>query len=322
MLFKIALIAILSLASCNQDDPNFATFLKFTSHHNKLYSTEREFKLRFEIFKSNLETIKSFSKPEDLSPFMDLTDDEFEAGYLSEFDIEEYDISRQSYPKFNEVGAYKGNDRINWVEKGVVSPIKNQEQCGSCWAFSAISSVESHIAIATGTLKSLSEQQLVDCDKKSKGCKGGFMDNVFKYIINNNGVETEESYPYTAKTNKKCGASQSQNAAKISSFVDVEQDEEVILEALFNKGPLSIAIHANPLKNYVAGQTVDLPHSQCNPHKLNHGVVIVGFEVFNGEKVWIIRNSWGTAWGDEGYFRLKYGSNVCGLSRSVSFPIV
>jgi C1A family cysteine protease len=211
---------------------------------------------------------------------------------------------------------------VDWRQKNAVTPVKNQQQCGSCWAFSTTGSVEGAHAIKTGNLVSLSEQQLVDCSgaQGNQGCNGGLMDQAFQYIISNNGITTESSYPYTAQQ----GTCQTNvtSAATISSFVDVTANSETSLMQAINVGPVSIAIEADqPCFQFYSGGILSDP--SCGT-QLDHGVLLVGYGTDSSTNTpyWIVKNSWGASWGESGYIRLIRNQNECGVAAEASYPVV
>lgn len=324
MFKQIIILAIIAMTACQADDVHFSTFLKYVQHKGKNYENLHEFKLRFEIFKSNLELIE-FSTVEILSPFMDLTKDEFAKRYLSSFDIEQYEEQRKSFQEYVFSENSSNDLNVDWRVQGVVAPIKNQGQCGSCWAFSAVATIESQNALTNGLVAgkvvTLSEQQLVDCDKTSHGCNGGLMDLAFEYIIKNAGIESDIVYPYNAKDGK-CKAVTALSVVKVDKIVDLKNEKEM-KDAVRNVGPISVAMNADTLQFYQRGQVLNDSASKCSPDGLNHGVNIVGIEqTTNGNGNWIFRNSWGVAWGDDGYFRVAISgtvAGVCGINRFPSY---
>ncbi|NXO14535.1 CATS protein, partial [Oriolus oriolus] len=214
-------------------------------------------------------------------------------------------------------------EALDWRDKGCVTPVKNQGACGSCWAFSAVGALEAQVKLKTGNLVSLSAQNLVDCSGMygNKGCAGGFMTEAFQYIIDNGGIESEESYPYTAQ-NGTCHYNASARAASCSGFLQLpEGDEGALRDAVATVGPVAVAIDATRPSFFLYHSGVyDDP--QCS-QKVNHGVLVVGYGSLDNKEYWLVKNSWGVHFGDAGYIRMiRNASNRCGIASYASYPLI
>ena len=229
-------------------------------------------------------------------------------------------------------GTYSGDNKINnivslsidWRKKGVITNVKDQGKCGSCWSFSATGSIEAINAIDTGELKNVSEQQLMDCsiDYGNKGCQGGAMDNAFKYVIDN-GICSEEEYPYTAEQGF---CNQCNTTLKINNYKDIIPNDEKLLKRVVAQQPVSVAIQAN-LKSFQLYSNGIYSDPNCGT-KLDHGVLIVGYgyDLYHNMDYWIIKNSWGPNWGENGYIRIQRNidnpSGLCGITIQPSIPLI
>jgi cathepsin F len=252
-----------------------------------------------------------------ISPFMDLTPKEFAKTHLTlDFDyVKQMKASAvEERPTFKFGEAPESHD---WRQKGVVSKVKDQGMCGSCWAFSAIGNIESRYAIGKNTLMEFSEQQLVDCDigGEDQGCNGGLMDQAFNYL-QKVGVMGEDDYSYKG-SDGKCQYDATKVRAKVTGQSAAPTDEAQIKQLLFENGPYAIAINATPLQFYFWGIFDPYFDFICNPQELNHGVLLVGYGVDRGYPYWIVKNSWGTSWGESGYFRIIANKGACGMNTYV-----
>ncbi len=224
---------------------------------------------------------------------------------------------------------------IDWTSLGAVSPVKDQGQCGSCWSFSTTGALEGAYAIKNGHLVSFSEQQLVDCDNLSNGgrdhgCNGGLMDNAFAWIGKNNGLCTEQSYPYVSGTTKTSGTCQQKSCTNVAgsdivSFVDVVSKSDSAMMAAVAKQPVSVAIEADQrdFQLYSSGVFT----GSCGTN-LDHGVLVVGYGTMEGVDFYKVKNSWSSSWGDEGYIYLgrgaqfNAGAGQCGVLMQASYPVL
>ena len=229
---------------------------------------------------------------------------------------------RPSSPLWTGDGRSPLPDRVDWVSRGAVTPVKNQAQCGSCWAFSAIASLEGALKLESGKLVSLSEQQLVSCDTTDDGCDGGLMDQAFDWLRDNGGACSERSYRYTSGGGDSGTCETTcRPVVEVGGHVDVAPGNETALRAAVASRPVSVAIEADQsvFQLYKSGVLAD---ASCGD-AVDHGVVVVGYghDAATGLDYWRIKNSWGTSWGEKGFGRLVRGRNMCAIATEPSYPV-
>lgn len=290
-------------------------FAAFKQKYGKTYANDTEESFRQHVFTHNVLIARRHAALNPhatfgVTPFSDLTETEFRSHYhnaAAHFAAAErrVRVPVEVVGNTDDVPA-----AIDWRKKGAVTPVKDQGFCGSCWAFSAIGNIEGQWHLAGNPLTSLSEQMLVSCDELDNGCGGGLMDNAFKWIIqeNNGTVYTEASYPYKSGKGSTplCMSSRAKEGAKISSYRSLPQDEDKIANWLATHGPVSVAVDATTFQTYTGGVITN-----CESQQLDHGVLLVGYNNTNDPPYWIIKNSWNTIWGEDGYVRIEKGTNQC-----------
>ena len=301
-------------------------FTNFQGRFSKSYETIVEMEKRFSVFRNNLRNIilhnldhtQNFTMG--VNQFTDLTPEEFKAQFVGGLKQDVGSYGCKSYSS----SASGAPASMDWRSKGAVTSVKNQGQCGSCWTFSSTGAIEGAWAISKGALINLSEQELVDCaglKYGSMGCNGGQMEGAFKFVIENGQCDLS-SYPYTAVdgTCQKCNA-----VVHMSSCSDVKPNDQVSLKGAVAQQPVSIAIEADTkyFQSYSSGV---LTSSSCGTN-LDHGVLIVGYGEEDGQKYWLVKNSWGTTWGDKGYVKIARSDStddagICGIAMDPSFPSV
>ena len=340
LLFVIA--SFFAAVSCNSlrrrelntfltEGDEWKQFSNFQERFSKRYETFEETNNRFQIFRTNLRNIilhnldhtQNFTMG--INQFTDLTPQEFKDQYVSGLRAEVGSYGCKSFSS----SASGAPSSIDWRQKGAVTSVKDQGQCGSCWTFSSTGAVEGAWAIAKGQLVDLSEQELVDCatgvSYGSHGCSGGQMEGAFKYIIEH-GQCSLSSYPYTSGVSKTGGTCQKCSAvAHISSCSDVKPNDQISLKAAVAQQPVAIAIEADT-KYFQSYSSGILTSTSCGTN-LDHGVLIVGYGTENGQDYWLVKNSWGTTWGDKGYVKIARSSStndagICGIAMDPSFPSV
>ncbi|XP_052709425.1 procathepsin L-like [Crassostrea angulata] len=297
---------------------------------NKTYKTLEEESWRFEIFRENVQKIEEHNKLYHLgkksyflgvNQFSDLKHEEF----LKFNGLKKTSFKNEGCSSYLSAHNLVVPDSVDWRTKGYVTDVKDQGQCGSCWSFSTTGSLEGQHYRKTGNLVSFSESQLVDCSGSfgNEGCNGGLVDSAFKYIKSVGGIESEDDYPYKPKE-RTCQFDDTKVATTVSGCVDVESGSESSLKkAVSEVGPISVAIDAShsSFQSY-SGGVYDEP--DCSSRQLDHAVLCVGYDTDDeGQDYWIVKNSWGVEWGDEGYIKMSRNKdNQCGIASEASYPLM
>jgi len=293
-------------------------FSHFKRQYTKLYLPS-EHELRYQTFKSNLDFVNNWDANArgftvKMNEFGDLTSEEFSSIYNG------LNITRTSTKRSHPVHVdAEAPDTWDWRQHGAVTGVKNQAQCGSCWAFSSTGSIEGAWFLAKKSLISFSEQDLVDCStaEGNQGCNGGLMDQAFEYVIKAHGIDLESAYPYTATGPNACKHKASTVGA-ITSYHDVRSGDENDLLNSVALTPVSVAIDASH-SSFQFYSTGIYYEPACSASQLDHGVLAIGW----GNGYWLVKNSWGTGWGSAGFIQMSRNrNNNCGIATAASYPIV
>jgi len=293
----------------------------YKADFGKNYDTMEEEISRFGHFLTNLKTADMRNEQEllavgqpvhGITSLSDLSAEEFALRFLrSDVNLKTGtgEVLTDLAPPRLDLGA------VDWSGK-YTTPVKNQGYCGSCWAFSATEQIETDAMRTLGVSYILSPEQITQCDTTSYGCSGGWTENAYNYVKKAGGIATEASYPYTSTsgTTGKCHFSTSSTppVIAVSGYTTIK-GEPNMGTFVQNTGPLSVCLDASNFNSYTGGVM-----SVCGK-SVNHCVQAVGVEINN---YWIVRNSWGTSWGESGKIRLKYGQNTCAITNDPTYVTV
>ncbi|MCO5580405.1 hypothetical protein L7F22_034271 [Adiantum nelumboides] len=317
----------LSFTSILGDSKLVHSFIGYAQSYGKHYTTAEEVRHRFQAYIKSLDLIKvtnsrNLSYKLGLNQFADLTWEEFKGTYLSSTQQNCSATASLQSKRLQDITPPSTKD---WREDGIVSAVKNQAHCGSCWTFSTTGALEAANAQATGEMLLFSEQQLIDCagGYNNFGCNGGLPSQAFEYIRYNGGLDTEEAYPYTA-ADGDCKFNTDSIGVQVYDVVNITLGAEDELKAAVGLvRPVSVAFEVVDGFSLFESGVYTSDTCESSPESVNHAVLAVGYNVDeSGTPYWIIKNSWGENWGMDGYFNMEMGQNMCGIATCASYPVV
>uniref|UniRef100_A0A1D5R1S8 Cathepsin L1 n=1 Tax=Macaca mulatta TaxID=9544 RepID=A0A1D5R1S8_MACMU len=329
-LFLAAFCLGIASAALTRDHSLDAQWIKWKAKHKKLYGMNEE-GWRRAVWEKNMKMIEQHNQEYSqgkhsftmaMNAFGDMTNGEFRQ-VMNGFQYQKHRKGKE----FQEHLLLEIPTSVDWRERGYVTPVKNQGMCGSCWAFSATGALEGQMFWKTGKLISLSEQNLVDCSwpQGNEGCNGGFMDNSFRYVQENGGLDSEASCPYEGKV-KTCRYNPKYSVANDTGFVDIPSREKDLAKAVATVGPISVAVDASHFSFQFYKKEIYF-EPRCDPEGLDHAMLAVGYGYEGADsdnnKYWLVKNSWGKNWGMDGYIKMaKDRRNNCGIATAASYPTV
>lgn len=306
-IFALSALAAAASAMSFRTDPFWSSF---KTTFGRTYEHEAEEARRYEVFQQNMKRAAEFNKMDDLGVYgMTPVSDRFPEEITTTLSIpDNFEFGPE--PTAEEVSGLPAS--FDSRSKGWIAAVRDQGQCGSCWAFSVASTMSANYAKKHGgSPPVLSEQQLVDCSPSDNGCKGGWPLNTFTYA--KNGVELNSAYPYTAKTGT-CRFDKSKVKAKVSTSGNVGKSVDAMKKAVYDHGAITVCVNAHKMQSYNGGI---ITSTGCST-SIDHAVNVVGWGSSGSTHYWIVRNSWGARWGEKGYCRFISGKNACGIE---SYPM-
>jgi len=306
---------------------NLRLYNDYKLTYGRVYPTEED-SYRFKCFRANLDLIEQRNalggERHGVNAFTDVCADEFKRthnGYKRNLTFSADILASSNSAQSSAAGPPAApispsipiNQTVDWRKLGAVTPIKNQGSCGSCWAFSAVANMEGQWFLAGNTLVGLSEEEVTACSTNggNSGCNGGDTRPAYEFIISNGGIDSESDYPYSSGGGNtgKCKTAKLKNVvAKFTSYVQVASNENAMAAWTQVNGPLSVCVDAETWQTYTGGIV-----KNCNGQELDHCVLVVGFNDAHSPPYWIVKNSWGTSWGEAGYILLEKGTHQCGI---------
>jgi len=325
MFTSLSLVGLASVSARDlASDPQWGQFQQFIEQFGRTYASDSEVTGRFEIFKDNLKLIKQRNTQgtakHGVNRFTDLSHEEFAARYLRRQQTT-LNLTKREIPS----SKRRATESVDWCAKGHCTPVKDQGQCGSCWAFGGVEMLESDYSIRFGTLLELSTQEVTSCDTNDGGCAGGNAVNAWAFANSTGGIVAASVYPYTSGTTRQTGTCQQSVVQKEPHLVAAcesfwlslgASDEGNMLDDI-PLTPMSVAVAADYWQTYESG--VITASDGCGPsaqYPIDHNVQVTGYNA--AENYYIVRNSWGTGWGQAGFIYIEAGANVCGIAEEAA----
>ncbi|KAJ3670887.1 hypothetical protein LUZ60_008313 [Juncus effusus] len=326
-LIPLFLLLLVPVSLTMEDSSLSVQHEKWMAQHGRIYKNPEEKARRFEIFKTNAEYVQSVNRAGNrtywlgLNRFADLTNEEFKSSFLG-FKPNPFIAKEDSKKPLKYANLANVPSSMDWRDYGAVTAVKDQGTCGDCWAFSAVGAIEGAVKLSTGQLMSLSEQEILDCTGSEMSCKGGTIKAAFHFVMSNGGLTTESNYPYRQKKGSCNAGMKANSVAHISGFEFVPHNNG---EALLN------AVSMQPVSAGIEGSGHDFQFynsgiftGSCGTI-LDHAVTIIGYGMSGNLKYWLVKNSWGKGWGENGFMRIQRGINspggLCGIAMQASYPI-